>query len=39
MNQSGVGVKTLHRLYYILIQGKIRKERSDFAAVKPILKK
>jgi len=24
--------KTLHRFYYIFVQSKIRKERSDFAA-------
>ena len=31
--QSGVGEQSLHRFYCILMQGKIRKERSDFAAV------
>jgi|GEM_PF-5141738 len=31
--QSGVGVKTLHRFYYLILQTPPAKSASDFAAI------
>jgi len=31
--QSGVGVKTLHRFYYLILQTPPTKSASDFAAI------